>query len=291
MRYKIDHDYHIHSQLSLCSKHPEQTPARILQYAEEMGLERIVITDHFWDDNAPGMPDRYRDVDYDPYGELPKIEDRGEKTARWYRMQNFAHISRSLPLPVSDKVEFLFGAETELQHDLKLGITREMIDKMGFVVIPTTHMHMERLTLTEEQMSSIEGRARAWIERIDGVLDMDLPFGKIGLAHLACELIAKPRENFLKVLELLDESEMERVFAKAAKVGVGIEINQYDFDATPKELELICRPFKIAKHQGCKFYLGSDAHAPGGFKTTTELFGRAIDLLGLTESDKFHIHS
>ena len=290
MRYKIDHDYHIHSQLSLCSQHPEQTPARILQYAEERGLKKIVLTDHFWDDNAPGMPDKYRDREYDPYGERPKLADRGESTARWYRMQNFAHISRSLPLPKSDKIEFLFGAETEMQHDFSIGITREMIDRLGFVIIPTTHMHMERLTLTEEQMASAEGRAKAWIDRIDALLDKDLPFGKIGIAHLACDLIAKPRENFLRVMQLLDESEMERVFAKAAKVGVGIEINQYDFDVTEDELEIISRPFKIAKAQGCKFYLGSDAHSPDGFDTTERLFNRAIDTLGLTENDKFYIH-
>ena len=119
---------------------------------------------------------------------------------------------------------------------------------------------------------------------------MDLPFAKIGIAHLACDLIAKPRENFLRVMELLDQSEMERVFAKAAKVGVGIEINQYDFDVTEEELEIISRPFKIAKAQGCKFYLGSDAHSPDGFDTTERLFNRAIDTLGLTENDKFHIH-
>lgn len=290
MRYKIDHDYHIHSQLSLCSQHPEQTPSRILQYAEERGLKKIVLTDHFWDDNAPGMPDKYRDREYDPYGERPKLADRGESTARWYRMQNFAHISRSLPLPKSDKVEFLFGAETEMQHDFSIGITREMIDRLGFVIIPTTHMHMERLTLTEEQMASAEGRAKAWIDRIDALLDKDLPFGKIGIAHLACDLIAKPREIFLRVMQLLDQSEMERVFAKAAKVGVGIEINQYDFDVTEEELEIISRPFKIAKAQGCKFYLGSDAHSPDGFDTTERLFNRAIDTLGLTENDKFYIH-
>ncbi|MBQ9085713.1 MAG: hypothetical protein IJY47_00840 [Clostridia bacterium] len=289
MRYRIDHDYHIHSQLSLCSRDPQQTPGRILQYAVERKLERICLTDHFWDDNAPGMPDKYRDREYDPYGELPKIEDRGEKTARWYRMQNYAHISRSLPLPQAEGVEFLFGAETDLQYDLKLGITKETIDKMGFVIIPTTHLHMENMALTEEQRATLEGRARAWITRLDGVLDMDLPFGKIGIAHLACNLIAKPRADFLRVMELLDESEMERVFAKAAKVGVGIEINQYDFAVSEEELPIIARPFRIAKAQGCKFYLGSDAHSPGGFDTAEELFNRAIDFLGLTENDKFYI--
>ena len=34
----LDHDLHIHSQLSLCSSDPAQTPARILQYAKENRL-------------------------------------------------------------------------------------------------------------------------------------------------------------------------------------------------------------------------------------------------------------
>lgn len=33
MRYSFDHDLHIHSQISSCSNHPEQTTERILQYA------------------------------------------------------------------------------------------------------------------------------------------------------------------------------------------------------------------------------------------------------------------
>ena len=37
MRYAFDHDYHIHSYLSSCSKDPEQTAERILAYAEENG--------------------------------------------------------------------------------------------------------------------------------------------------------------------------------------------------------------------------------------------------------------
>ena len=38
MRYIVDHDLHIHSFGSMCSKDPEQTPQRILQYAQETGL-------------------------------------------------------------------------------------------------------------------------------------------------------------------------------------------------------------------------------------------------------------
>lgn len=54
MRYIVDHDLHIHSNLSTCSRCPEQTPERIAQYAVDMGLKTICITDHFWDEKVPG---------------------------------------------------------------------------------------------------------------------------------------------------------------------------------------------------------------------------------------------
>ena len=47
MKFKIDHDYHIHSGLSECSSCADQTPARMLEYAKEYGLSRICITDHY----------------------------------------------------------------------------------------------------------------------------------------------------------------------------------------------------------------------------------------------------
>ena len=261
-----------------------------MRYAEENGLKRICLTDHFWDDNAPGMPDLFRDREYDPNAPREKIPDRGLSTARWYRIQNYAHISRALPLPKSDKVNFMFGAETELQYDLKLGVTREMIDRLDFVIIPTTHLHMGGLTMTAEQMASAEGRAGAWITRLEGVLDKDLPFGKIGIAHLACSLVAPSPEDRIKVMQLLNTEDLERVFAKAARVGVGIELNMFDMlNAIEGETEILLRPFRIAKAQGCKFYLGSDAHKPCEFSRTREIFERAVELLDLSESDKFHI--
>ena len=36
MKFIIDHDLHIHSQLSLCSGIPEQTPKAILEYAKRL---------------------------------------------------------------------------------------------------------------------------------------------------------------------------------------------------------------------------------------------------------------
>ena len=57
----------------------------------------------------------------------------------------------------------------------------------------------------------------------------------------------------------------------------------------PENRDVVLRPFRIAKSCGCRFYCGSDAHHPGSFENCRAIFERAIDRLGLQESDKFHI--
>ncbi len=263
MRYRIDHDYHIHSWLSTCSGDPEQSAENILAIAEKMGLERICVTDHFWDESVPNE-------------------------SNWYRVQNFPHICEILPLPKSDKTEFLFGAETETDKYRTLGVSKDIIEKLDFLIIPTTHLHSERNAYPEE-LASVEGRAKIWVSRLDGVLDADLPFHKIGIAHLACSLIAHKNKEYLKVLDLIPEEELHRLFEKAAGVGVGIELNMHDMMYSDEERDTVLRPFRIAKEEGCRFYLGSDAHHPNGFDGYFDIFERAIRDLDLTENDKFYI--
>ena len=265
MKYIVDHDYHIHSKISSCSNDPEQTTERILQYAEENNLKQVCITDHFWDENVPGA-------------------------SNWYKPQDFTHISQAKPLPQSDNVNFLFGCETELDKFLNLGVSQERIKDFDFVIIPTTHFHMTGFTVSEEQCETLENRAKAWVTRFNAVLDMPLPFKKIGIAHLTCGLIARSsRMDYLKTLELIPSEEMERLFKKAAAVGVGIELNSGDMKCSDEETDIVLRPYKIAKQCGCKFYCGSDAHHPAVLDAAKAIFERAVNLLDLKESDKFII--
>ena len=62
-----------------------------------------------------------------------------------------------------------------------------------------------------------------------------------------------------------------------------------DMKFSDAEEDVVLRPFRIAKSCGCKFYCGSDAHHPASFADCRAIFERAIDRLGLRESDKFHI--
>lgn len=264
MRYTIDHDYHIHSCLSSCSGDPEQSNERILEYAKENGYNKIVLTDHFWDDVIEGA-------------------------SGWYKPQNFEHISKALPLPQADGIEFFFGCETDLDKHLTLGISKERIEKLDFVIIPTTHLHMSGFTIDQKDFS-LENRVNLWVSRLEGVLNMDLPFHKIGIAHLACSLFTNSgRENYLKALNLIPTDAMHSLFKKAADLGVGIEINASDMRFRDEEADTVLKMFRIAKEEGCKFYLGSDAHHPKGLEIAPKIFERAIDYLNLTEDDKFHI--
>lgn len=264
MKYAIDNDLHIHSLLSSCSDDPEQTNESILAYAEKCGITTLCLTNHFWDSDVPGASD-------------------------WYAPQDFAHIKKALPLPQSEKVRFLFGCEVEMDKFRTLGIDPAKFSEFDFMIISTTHFHMTGFTLHDEERATPEARARAWEERLSRVLSTELPFGKIGIAHLACKLIAPTREEFLDVMKALSESEMERLFTKAAELGVGIELNLSDMSFAENEAELVLRPFRVAKRSGCKFYLGSDAHHPKDFESVIPMFSRAVDMLGLTEEDKFHI--
>ena len=262
MKYMVDNDLHIHSRISLCSNREEQTPERILQYALDNGLKTICLTDHFWDEAVDGA-------------------------TNWYKRQNYAHITQALPLPKAEGVRFLFGCEIDMDKHLNIGLSKENFDKFDFVVIPTAHFHMKGFTLSEEQCASPATRAKAWVERLEALLAMNLPFHKVGIAHLTCGLIAPTREEYLETLSLIPEAEMVRLFTKAAKVGVGIEMNMDDVKQASGAEEIVLRPFKIAKQCGCKFYCASDAHSVADLNEAKCLLESGVEKIGLTEEDKF----
>ena len=68
---------------------------------------------------------------------------------------------------------------------------------------------------------------------------------------------------------------------------MGIELNSSDMNYAPEEEETVLRLFRIAKGQGCRFYLGSDIHTPTDYSRIKPIWERAIDALGLSENEKF----
>ena len=78
MRYIVDNDLHIHSEISLCSRDPEQSNERILKYAIDNGLKTVCVTDHFWDEKVVGASEWYSKQGYEI-----SVVGESENTARY----------------------------------------------------------------------------------------------------------------------------------------------------------------------------------------------------------------
>ena len=258
MKFQIDHDLHIHSQLSACSKHPEQTPEYILNYAKSNGLKHICLTDHFWDEDVPGASD-------------------------WCRQHNFAHISKALPLPKADGIRFDFGCECDFDKNLNLTATRKNIDKLDFIIVATSHLHMAGYTI-DADVKHVADRAKVYMQHNHALLDMDLPFHKMGLAHFTSILLSWDGIGTNdELLNSITDSEYAELFERIAASGMGVELNM-SVDEAHNEANL--RIYRIARDRGCKFYLGSDAHKPAELSRAMTKFNAIVDALDLTEDDK-----
>ena len=264
MKYVLDHDYHIHSYLSQCSSDPEQSSENILKHAKSQGLKKIAMTDHFWDERVPGA-------------------------SEWYSTYHkFSDISRALPLPADEDVSFIFGCEADMDKNGVIGLSGEISELFDFIIVSTTHLHMKGFTVKECDYGKPDRLARLWVERLDTLLSSPLPFGKVGVAHLSTACIAPQNNLHLEALRLIPDADAHDLFARAARLGVGIELNAHDFLVDRGNFETVLHPFRIAKECGCKFYLGSDTHKPREFCYYNNL-ECAVEMLALTEDDKFII--
>ena len=184
MKYIIDNDLHIHTHLSTCANDEAQTPENILKILKAKGYKTVCITDHYWDSEVP-CNTRYN---------------------WWYEEQNFDHIAKSLPLPEDDEVRVLFGCETDLDSAGNVGVPKSRYNDFDFIIISTTHFH--HMAGEDWENCSNKDFATHWTNRFDAVLNMDLPFCKVGIAHLACCLInTKSREDYLEVISLISDCE------------------------------------------------------------------------------------
>ncbi|MBQ4323899.1 MAG: PHP domain-containing protein [Clostridia bacterium] len=267
MRFVIDHDYHLHSNLSPCAQDPLQTPENMLKWAERNGLKEICLTDHFWDED---------------------VKPLNGYLSGTYRNNGYAQNSKAFPLPQSEKTAFHFGCEGEMDFAFRIGITPARMKDMAFVIIPTTHMHMRRMTVPEG--ITLEQRAVLFTHRFNALLNSPiLPAGRTGIAHLVCSLIAPEHwEDHLRVLEMVPDSVLYHQFRRAKERNFGVELNIEMKKYSSEELQTVLRPFLIAKECGCKFYLGSDAHTYAELDRAMENFDRMVGALDLSEDQKYH---
>lgn len=263
MRYIVDHDLHIHSKISPCSRDDRQCKEAILAYGLTNRFKLVGVTDHFWDLNVD-------------YGDAPGWLDVGEE--RWRSI---------LPLPQSKECRFLFGAEVDMNRHQTIGICERTLGMMDYTLISTGHLHLKNfVTDVSKFPRTPEFVKEYYLGRLKAFLaHEEYPFERMGMTHFHSCIIGE--DKLVQTLGLFSDEELEELFADAARKGVGVELNAESIPNNPEVLEAVLRPYQIAKNQGCKFYLAGDAHHPEAFRITKEMFEHWVDLLGLQESDKW----
>ena len=144
----------------------------------------------------------------------------------------------------------LKGVEADILADGRLGYSEELLAGFDFVIASVhNRFEMNREAMTERILAA-----------------MDHPAVTI-LGHLTGRLLLS-REPY--------PLDLDRIFAKAAAMGVAIEIN-----ADPQRLDLDWRRVREAKRAGVTISIGADAHSPAGLANVD--FGIAMARKGWLE--------
>ena len=263
MPFPIDHDMHCHTVLSSCSSDPAQSVQALLEHAKRRGYTLQCVTDHLWDSAVPGA-------------------------SGWYAPQDIGHVSQNLPLPQDDQVRLVFGCETEFLGGTRLGLDPSHYDAFDFIVIPPNHFHMKNF-VRPDTYDTEEKIAALFVQRLEDISNLLLPWRKVGIAHMTCGLIFREGDED-NVYALVDEGRFRAVMRRFAELGAGIEINLSCFAPgwRAREDDRL-RLYRLAREEGCRFYLASDAHHPASLSVVPDRAPEVIGLLGLDERHLFRL--
>ena len=256
---KITHDFHIHTNLSVCAKE-EATLKGYLAHAKTLGLKQLGISNHFWDSTIAGANE-------------------------FYQPQDYQHLTKIQPeLDAYDgEIALYFGCEAEydpIHHGVAM--KEEVAEKFDFILVPNSHTHM---MMPAELYEPKQKHAEFMIQAYEDILNCNISRYITAMAH-PFEAVCCPYDNSL-LIDMISDDTYRWLFDKTAEKGIAVEINVASMkEKTPEEVAASSpiRLFRLAKECGCKFLFGSDAHD----LTAHDSYGNATlvaELLGLQSDD------
>jgi len=257
----IDHDVHVHTNLSSCSHDPAMDAAAVIRRAAELGLTTVGFANHMWDAAVPGASD-------------------------WYAPQDVNHVlSIREQVPADTRgVRVLVGCETEYCGGGKFGISPAAADRLDYVLIPHSHFHMKGFTVPAALREPRDVAAEL-VRRFDDVVASGLA---TGVAHPFLTLGFE--EQLDEILALIGDEQFAGCFGRAAEANVSVEIHTGMFPALGRGKErchceeTFLRVLSLARQAGCRFHFTSDAHRLADLDLTPKLAPYA-DRLGITPED------
>ena len=273
----IDHDFHLHTNLSLCASR-DATFDFFLKKAESEGLKRIAITDHLWDHAVDGWQGKGGD---------------------FYESQNFEHILKLRAEIDAHNARgigprVLFGAEAEYSYENRRpAITPAVAEQLEVLLVPNSHTH---ITMPKSFYEPYEKHIEYMTDAFMDIVNSDVAKFVTAIPH-PFMAVCCPYDNKM-LMEKISDDIFKRCFTAAAEKGIALELNpnylkKREFEGYTRNgslsaiyLDPSIRMLRIGKECGCKFTVGTDCHGKGGEIDYTYIYLLAA-VLDLTEDD-FH---
>ena len=262
---EISHDFHIHTNLSICAKRDATTEGYIAA-AKQLGLKKIGFANHLWDEKISST-----------------CNDMGIK---FYEKQNCQHLLKQkeeLKNLDTNGLEVLFGCEVDYcSATTGPAITEESAVLFDYIIVPNSHTH---LIMPKEYYEPKAKHAAFMVEAYRNIVSGKMAKYVTAVAH-PFEAVCCPYPR-TELFKLIPQDTFKELFDLTARADIAVEINQETFgEALKSDEEWFYRAAMIetAKSCGCKFIFGSDAHSHShllNLQNSKELFSK----LGLCETD------
>lgn len=269
----ITHDFHIHTNLSLCAADQTGTVEGFVESAKVHGLTKLGFANHFWG-SEPGDPEYYKKTRWDP--------------TDYYLVQNYEHIARIRPeldAVNEEGIKVYFGAECEYDPFKKsIAVSKDHVESFDFLIVPNSHTHM---MMPQSLYYPYEKHIDFMFDAFYNIINCEFSAYITSIAHPFCAVCAPYDRNELS--SYITDDRYKKAFDLAANKGIAIEINVFNISKEPADdfsiMNEQIRMFKAAKECGCKFTFGSDAHTLSEHKNYGESVKKMAELLELKEDD------
>jgi histidinol phosphatase-like PHP family hydrolase len=249
MGLTIEHDLHIHSNLSLCAK-PEMTFDNIASAARSRGFTVIGVCDH--------------------------TDEVGDWEREKRLLKNFDLARRAAQ---ASGVRILVGSEVTMSAPGKLSISPDTARQLDYVSVATNHYHLPGVQHPSDRTA--RGYADHHLDVLESVCSLER--ADIVTHPFLSGFMKDAQFGQEEFFEAIDEERLKELLALLGRRNIRLELNP----RVPAErTEFFRRVVEMGRDAGVRFSLGSDAHRLsdacfGDFLGAAE----AVVELGVTEED------
>lgn len=214
-------DFHVHTRYSACARYEMRLP-EIVKVCEQVGISYLGITDH--------------------------IDLATDKGILQYVKEEISALHTDVRVYLGCEVEIVDVGKHALGHD---GASARVEYGLDFVAVAANHFHSPEVAQPEDM--SLRGIARHFLEMFRYACTLEF------VDIIVHPLVVYPRTFDPACLTFLEDSELMEAIRLAKENHIAMEISPRVLMS--HQIDFSMRFYRLCKHAGLRFSIGSDAHS------------------------------